>query len=92
MKSSQSQNSDPYRSNTFDAIDSVIIGLIICFILVGACLLGPVYFTTHLVLGLIKPADPKPAKAASNPVENNTQNNQTRASQDASQMPRCRVS
>ena len=72
MKFPHSQSSAPCHANHFDAIDSLIISLIIFFIIVGVCLLAPVYFTTHLVLGLIKPAASKPASASSNQAETMT--------------------
>ena len=92
MKSPYLQNSAPSHSNNFNAIDGLIIVLMIFFIITGVCLLAPVYFTTHFVLGLIKPADSKPASASSNQVENDELKGQNNTSQDASQMPECRVS
>ena len=88
MKSLRAQNSARSDSNTFNMVDGLIISLIALYIVVGVCFLAPVYFTTHFVLGLIKPADSKPISATSNPVNNNALTGQGSAVQD----PHCRVS
>lgn len=79
MKSPGPQNSNPSCSNNFNrvgnmvdlnVVDGLIISLIIIFIIAGACLLAPAYFTTHLVLNLIKSAKSTPASNSLNQAEN----------------------
>ena len=88
MKALRSQTSDRSDANTFNMVDGLIIGLIILYIIVGVCFLAPVYFTTHFVLGLIKPAESKPTSARSNQVNNDVLTGQGPVSPD----PHCRVS
>ena len=81
MKSLGAQNSNPSYSNNFkfnrvgnmvdlNVVDGLIIGLLMIFIIVGACLVAPAYFTTHFVLNLIKSAKSAPARNSLNQAEN----------------------
>ncbi|MDJ0708479.1 MAG: hypothetical protein QNJ46_34855 [Leptolyngbyaceae cyanobacterium MO_188.B28] len=88
MKSAHSQNSDRSDSNTFNMVDGLIVALIAFYIILGACFLAPMYFTTHFVFGLIKRSDSKPTSGTSHHGKNDILTGQGSVSSD----PHCRVS